>query len=118
MAGDIWSQIYSALDLELKKLNAVSICTEHLYPACQANLDFLKGGDHLLYKVLKDKYHVGVTPITIGRSYSDDDREEIWYSEFAPKAGSRLLHMTKTKKCPFCSACFGREQCFAPQAGY
>ncbi len=79
-----WTRIYAALDKELENNATVSICLEHLYPVCQANPDFLKGGDARLYYILKDKYSLGVTSVTLARSKTDDD-EKLGYYELGPE---------------------------------
>jgi hypothetical protein len=56
----------------LQGFEGVAICLQHLYPACQANPDFLKGGDQLLYDILKDDYIVTVVPTTIYRKVYDE----------------------------------------------
>ena len=67
-------------------MDTVTICLSHKYPACQANPQFLKGGDQLLYELLRGavsdvavgaagpaaKYVLSVVPVDIVRS---DDQE-------------------------------------------
>lgn len=79
----VWNRIYAAMDRQLETHTTVSICLDHLYPACQANPSFLKGDDAMLYQILKNKYSVGVTVVTIARSVSENDGASIGYCEFS-----------------------------------
>jgi len=83
---NVWNKIYVALDRVLQKYATVSICLQHLYPACQANPDFLKGEDNKLYAVLKDKYSIGVTTINLARHVHHEERMKyVGYREFGSK---------------------------------
>ena len=59
---------------QLRGFDSAVICLQHLYPACQANPDFLKGGDQLLYDILRDHFTLAVLPCTIYRKkiYGDE----------------------------------------------
>jgi len=52
---------------QLEGYEAAGICLKHLYPACQANPDFVKGGDQLLCEILRDDFALSVLPATIYR---------------------------------------------------
>jgi hypothetical protein len=55
------------MNQQLEGFEGVALCLQHLYPACQANPDFLKGGDQLLYNIFKDDFSVMVLPCIIYR---------------------------------------------------
>ena len=58
---------------QLRGFDSAVICLQHLYPACQANPDFLKGGDQLLYDFLREHFTLAVLPCTIYRKQYDED---------------------------------------------
>jgi predicted 2-oxoglutarate/Fe(II)-dependent dioxygenase YbiX len=80
------AKLHTALNEELKTYTSVVICLLHLYPACQAVPGFLKGGDAVLYDLLRDHYDVQVVYCSVYRSYSEDygDDEEISARMFTP----------------------------------
>eukprot|EP01032_Pedospumella_encystans_P020380 gene20380-23151_t len=69
--------IYEHLDLELENYDSIIICLQHLYPECQTNPAFLKGGDRVLYDILTSggsalgKYEMQVVAATIYHSEYD-----------------------------------------------
>ena len=66
------ARVFEALDLDLKSLDSVIICLQHLYPECQTNPAFLKGGDRVLYDILTrsgSEYEVEVVAATIYRQH-------------------------------------------------
>jgi predicted 2-oxoglutarate/Fe(II)-dependent dioxygenase YbiX len=80
------AKLHTALNDELKTYTNVIICLLHLYPACQAVPGFLKGGDAVLYDLLRDHYDVQVVYCSVYRSYSEDygGDEEISARMFTP----------------------------------
>ncbi len=60
-------KVIEGMHEQLRGFDSAVICLQHLYPACQANPDFLKGGDQLLYDILRDHFTLAVLPCTIYR---------------------------------------------------
>ena len=58
-------KVIEGMHEQLRGFDSAVICLQHLYPACQANPDFLKGGDQLLYDILRDHFALAVLPCTI-----------------------------------------------------
>jgi predicted 2-oxoglutarate/Fe(II)-dependent dioxygenase YbiX len=77
--------IHKALNKELRKLDSVVICLQHMYPACQAVPGFLKGADAVLYEVLQDHYEVQVVHCSIHyqNGYSRYDGMQVCASLFS-----------------------------------
>eukprot|EP01032_Pedospumella_encystans_P020381 gene20381-23152_t len=71
--------ILEALDEDLQNFGTIIMCLQHLYPECQTNPAFLKGGDRALYDILTSgssalaKYDVQVVAATICRQHDYDD---------------------------------------------
>eukprot|EP01032_Pedospumella_encystans_P020422 gene20422-23196_t len=71
--------IFEALDEDLQSFGTIILCLQHLYPECQTNPAFLKGGDRVLYDILTSgssalaKYDVQVVAATICRQHDYDD---------------------------------------------
>ena len=81
--SDRLQNTYTAIDKELEKYDTVSISLNHLYPACQANVDFLKGEDQSLYYALKDRYNISTTPIFIHREiYYGDYEQRMFFDQY------------------------------------
>eukprot|EP01032_Pedospumella_encystans_P026206 gene26206-29600_t len=53
-------KVIEGMHEQLRGFDSAVICLQHLYPACQANPDFLKGGDQLLYNILRDHFTLAV----------------------------------------------------------
>eukprot|EP01032_Pedospumella_encystans_P024533 gene24533-27744_t len=53
-------KVIEGMHEQLRGFDSAVICLQHLYPACQANPEFLKGGDQLLYDVLRDHFTLAV----------------------------------------------------------
>ena len=63
--------VIAGMHQQLEGFEAAVVCLQHLYPACQANPDFLKGGDQLLYDILQSHFELAVLPCTIYRKVID-----------------------------------------------
>jgi hypothetical protein len=96
--------IHKALNKELRKLDSVVICLQHMYPACQAVPGFLKGADAVLYDVLQDHYEVQVVHCSIHyqNGYSRYDGMQVCASLFssfednaAPSENTKLVIPTQ-----------------------
>eukprot|EP01032_Pedospumella_encystans_P018735 gene18735-21323_t len=88
--------IFEALDQDLKSFGTIIICLQHLYPECQTNPAFLKGGDRALYDILtsgNSEYDVQVVAATIYRScdYNYGDYNETKGALFSPAIVKRTL---------------------------
>ena len=93
--------MFEALDNELVNLGSIIICLQHLYPECQTNPAFLKGGDRVLYDILTSdssalgKYDVQVVAATIYRKH-DYGYEDFFFNRtratlFSPAIVKRAL---------------------------
>ena len=63
VSGDLGELI----DAELADADSLIVTLQHLYPECQTNPAFLKGGDRALYDLLRQHYDVRVVAATIQR---------------------------------------------------
>ena len=63
------AHVIEALDNELVNHGSILICLQHLYPECQTNPAFLKGGDRVLYEMCSTDYDVEVVAATIYRKH-------------------------------------------------
>jgi predicted 2-oxoglutarate/Fe(II)-dependent dioxygenase YbiX len=70
------AKLHAALNDRLKAYTNVIICLLHLYPACQAVPGFLKGGDEVLYDLLRDHYDVQVVYCSVYHSHREDSDED------------------------------------------
>ena len=72
-------KVIEGMHEQLRSFDSAVICLQHLYPACQANLDFLKGGDQLLYDILRDHFVLAILPCSICRNTSTAGWSRNWY---------------------------------------
>eukprot|EP01032_Pedospumella_encystans_P017753 gene17753-20226_t len=99
------ARVFQALDQDLKSFDTIIICLQHLYPECQTNPAFLKGGDRALYDILtrsSNDYEVQVVAATIYRvhdyehSYADNRTQ---FALFSPTIMKRSMdHITESDK--------------------
>jgi hypothetical protein len=79
--GDV-PAIHAALNKELARYDSLVICLQHMYPACQAVPDGIKGTDAVLYGLLQDHYDTRIVYCCIRRTVSTDGGESVSASVF------------------------------------
>jgi hypothetical protein len=84
--------------VELAAFDSIIISLQHLYPECQANPSFLKGGDRYLYEILKVQYDVEVVAATIYRLFDEQEGESsVTAALFSPSVVVKTLGLDDEK---------------------
>eukprot|EP01032_Pedospumella_encystans_P017836 gene17836-20315_t len=95
------ARVFKALEQDLKSFDTIILCLQHLYPECQTNPAFLKGGDRALYDILtrsSNDYEVKVVAATIYRlhdyehSYADNRTQFALFSPTIMKRSMGLIN--------------------------
>ena len=89
-------RVFDAFDEDLESFGTIIICLQYLYPECQTNPAFLKGGDRALYDILTSgtsEYDVQVVAATIYRNHDtkDPDSNTTQGALFSPAIVKRTL---------------------------